>query len=101
MPEISEPVESFYDDNGHIYRDRDGGHSCRSLDLSNSSRFFAKVNVISNKLYNPISDDVLSKRGGRFAFAEREVNQESFDEYMEYLKTKNPVFYTRANASRR
>ena len=99
--EIPEPLESFFDDNGHIYYDRDGGHSCRSLDLSNTTRFFAKVNLISNKLYNPISDDILSKRGGRLSFAEREVNKESFDEYMEYLKTKNPVFYTRANASRR
>jgi len=101
VPEIQEPVESLFDDNGMMYYDRDGWHSCRSLDLSNSSRFFAKVDILSNKLYNPISDDIMQKRGGRLSFAEREVNKESFDEYMEFLKTKNPIYYNRANASRR
>ena len=101
MAEIQDPVESFFDDNGLIYYDRDGGHSCRSLEMSTSNRFFAKVNILNNKLYNPISDDVMQKRGGRMSFAEREVTKESFDEYVEYLKTKNPIYYTRANSSRR
>ena len=89
------------------------GDSCSSSDswvarkigfASGTSRYFAKVNRVTRKLFNPNSEsdsELSGKSGGRDTFVSVEMGKENFEQYIDFLETRNDLMYNNANSYRR
>ena len=95
-----------------LYFNSNGG-DCSSSDdwvarkvnfASGSSRYFAKVNRVSRKLFNPNSEkdsELSGKSGGRDTFVSVEMGKDNFEHYIDFLETRNDLMYNNANSYRR
>jgi len=67
-------------------------------------RCFVMANRITRKLFHPIANsigDLGSRRGLPPDFGEAQLRESFFDDYIDFLKTKNDLKYNQANAYRR
>ena len=89
---VDELETALYDSAGEDTQE-EGLSAAKTVGFSAGNRYYIKVGGRPPMAYNPIVDDLATAdrryRGKDPLFKYEEVNQDLFEQYIEFLKTKN------------
>jgi len=90
--EVDELETTLYNSDGEDTQE-DGSSAAKTVKFSAEDRYYIKVGGRPSVSYNPIIDDLKTTdsrhRGKEMLFKYEEVNKDLFEQYIEFLKTKN------------